>query len=167
MRYRYDYKGTTHEVRLQRLPDGRIEATIAERTYIVHASHLKQGEWLIIHEGDHHRLHTSAEADARYVQYGGVHYQLMRQQGRRRRSGVVQGAGDMTAQMPSQIMEILVEEGEAVTAGQALIVLEAMKMEIRVSATADGIIKRVLVQPGQIVERGQTLIEMAQKEDAS
>ncbi|MBL8165981.1 MAG: acetyl-CoA carboxylase biotin carboxyl carrier protein subunit, partial [Anaerolineae bacterium] len=47
-----------------------------------------------------------------------------------------------------------------VTRGQALVVLEAMKMEIRASAPGDGRVKRLLVKAGDVVERGQPLLEI-------
>jgi biotin carboxyl carrier protein len=51
-------------------------------------------------------------------------------------------------------------EGEAVTRGQTLLLLEAMKMELRVTAPADGRVWRVHCATGQVVERGQLLIEL-------
>jgi len=55
-----------------------------------------------------------------------------------------------------------VQAGEAVTKGQTLIVLEAMKMEIRVQAPRDGIVKKLFVKQGQTVEREQMLVEIAE-----
>jgi pyruvate carboxylase subunit B len=46
-----------------------------------------------------------------------------------------------------------------VNAGDGLVVLEAMKMENELKASAAGTVKRVLVQPGQAVEKGQVLLE--------
>jgi biotin carboxyl carrier protein len=65
--------------------------------------------------------------------------------------------------MPGQVVKILVAEGEAVRRGQPLMVLEAMKMEIRINAPRDGHVTRLLCQPGQVVERGQTLLELTSK----
>ena len=44
-------------------------------------------------------------------------------------------------------------------------ILEAMKMEIRVSAPFDGKVKALLVAPGVVVERGQALIEIAESQN--
>jgi len=70
-----------------------------------------------------------------------------------------QGAS-LTAQMPGQVRALLVAKGDSVTRGQTLVILEAMKMEIRVAAPSDGKISRVNVQQGEVVERGQTLVEI-------
>jgi biotin carboxyl carrier protein len=53
-----------------------------------------------------------------------------------------------------------VGEGDAVTKGQTLLVLEAMKMEIRIHAPHDGIVKKLFVNQGQTVEREQVLIDV-------
>ena len=51
-------------------------------------------------------------------------------------------------------------EGDLVEAGQTLLLLEAMKMEIRVHAPRDGTVKKLFVEQGQTVEREQLLIEV-------
>jgi len=62
--------------------------------------------------------------------------------------------------MPGTVIAVRVVEGDAVEPGQVLIVLEAMKMENTVPAPAAGRVERVLVEPGQQVQRGETLIEI-------
>jgi biotin carboxyl carrier protein len=62
--------------------------------------------------------------------------------------------------MHGQVVKILVSEGDSVTHSQPLMLLEAMKMEIRITAPRDGRVARILCSAGQIVERGQTLIEL-------
>jgi len=67
-------------------------------------------------------------------------------------------SGELTAPMPGQVRAINVNEGDAVVKGQTLAVLEAMKMEIRIQSPGDGIVKKIHIQQGQIVEREQMLI---------
>jgi hypothetical protein len=58
--------------------------------------------------------------------------------------GAVQRAvsgGDLTATMPGQVAQIPVEAGQQVTTGQTLLLLEAMKMETRITAPCDGIVR--------------------------
>jgi biotin carboxyl carrier protein len=52
-----------------------------------------------------------------------------------------------------------VEPGQPVAAGAGAVVLEAMKMENELRATAGAVISAVLVEPGQAVEKGQILVE--------
>ena len=55
-------------------------------------------------------------------------------------------------------MKLLVEPGDTVTAGQAVGVLEAMKMENHVNAERAGTVKEVKVAPGQTVSGGDLLV---------
>jgi biotin carboxyl carrier protein len=65
--------------------------------------------------------------------------------------------GSLLAPMPGVVLRVLAEPGEAVTAGQPLIVLEAMKMEQTVAAPADGTITELRAAPGEQVDAGQVL----------
>lgn len=67
----------------------------------------------------------------------------------------------LKAPMPGLVVAIKVLAGEAVKKGQALVVIEAMKMENIIKAKADATIKQVHVSPGQSVEKGERLLEFA------
>jgi biotin carboxyl carrier protein len=62
--------------------------------------------------------------------------------------------------MPGQVRAVNVSEGDTVTKSQTLLVIEAMKMEIRIHAPRDGKVKKLFVQQGQTVERDQVLVEI-------
>ncbi len=70
------------------------------------------------------------------------------------------GARQVEAYMPGRVVSVLVAEGDAVTAGQGVLVLEAMKMENEIQAEQDGVVARILVAPGQAVEGGDPLFEL-------
>jgi len=59
--------------------------------------------------------------------------------------------------VPGTVTVVEVAAGDRVTAGQTLVVLEAMKMEHRITADADGIVTEVLVEPGQSVDAHQVV----------
>jgi propionyl-CoA carboxylase alpha chain len=65
--------------------------------------------------------------------------------------------GSLLAPMPGLVVRVLAEAGAAVTAGQPLVVLEAMKMEHEVTAPAAGIVTELRAAAGQQVEAGQVL----------
>jgi len=67
-------------------------------------------------------------------------------------------AGALVAPMPGSVVRVAVAVGDAVTVGQELLVLEAMKMEHRVLASADGTVTAVPVATGAQVDAGATLI---------
>lgn len=67
-------------------------------------------------------------------------------------------AKEVVAPMPGLVVRINVQPGEVVTAGQGVIVVEAMKMENELRAPADGVVSRIEVEPGSTVEKGALLI---------
>jgi 3-methylcrotonyl-CoA carboxylase alpha subunit len=69
--------------------------------------------------------------------------------------------GRLTAPMPGKVAQVLAAAGAAVKRGQALMVLEAMKMEHTIAAPADGTVERVNYAPGDLVEEGAELIAFA------
>jgi biotin carboxyl carrier protein len=65
----------------------------------------------------------------------------------------------LKAPMPGLIIDLKVKAGDTVKAGDALLILEAMKMENILKAPGEAVIKKVNVQKGNSVEKGQVLIE--------
>jgi acetyl/propionyl-CoA carboxylase alpha subunit len=65
------------------------------------------------------------------------------------------------APMPGQVLKVLVSLGQQVSAGNPLVILEAMKMEQTLRASADGVVEAVLVKQGDVVAPGDTLVQIA------
>jgi 3-methylcrotonyl-CoA carboxylase alpha subunit len=70
-------------------------------------------------------------------------------------------AGRLTAPMPGRVVQLFVTAGEAVRRGQALLVIEAMKMEHTIAAPYDGTVAAVPYAVGDLVEEGVELIQLA------
>ncbi len=70
-------------------------------------------------------------------------------------------AGGVASPIAGTVLEVKVKPGDAVTEGQALLVIEAMKMETAIAAPQAGTVKAVLVAAGDSVRETQTLIEFA------
>lgn len=68
-------------------------------------------------------------------------------------------ANDLKAPMPGKVLSIMVEEGQEVKKGDALLILEAMKMENILKSPTDGIIKKIAVVQQTVVEKNQLLIQ--------
>lgn len=64
------------------------------------------------------------------------------------------------APMPGLVLEIAIKEGQAVSKGEKILILEAMKMENSLLIPVDAVIKTILVTKGQAVEKGQVLVEL-------
>ncbi|GAC1412451.1 MAG: hypothetical protein NVSMB53_09450 [Gemmatimonadaceae bacterium] len=70
------------------------------------------------------------------------------------------GPAPIVAPMPGLIVRISVAVGDKVEAGQGVVVMEAMKMENELRATASGTVRRVEVSPGTAVEKGALLVAL-------
>jgi pyruvate carboxylase subunit B len=68
------------------------------------------------------------------------------------------GPAALKAPMPGLVVRVLVESGQAIAAGQGVVVLEAMKMENELKAQGPGVVDLVQVKPGQAVEKGALLV---------
>jgi acetyl-CoA/propionyl-CoA carboxylase biotin carboxyl carrier protein len=72
--------------------------------------------------------------------------------------GGAAGSGQVAVPMQGTIVKVLVEVGQEVTAGQGVVVLEAMKMENQINADKDGVIKEIKVAPGDTVGGGDVVV---------
>ena len=75
-------------------------------------------------------------------------------------AGAAHSAGDVTVAMPGKVVVVDVAVGQAVVAGQRLLVIEAMKMENDVTASGPGVVTVIHVAPGDAVESGQALVHI-------
>ncbi|MBK8617486.1 MAG: hypothetical protein IPN96_10340 [Anaerolineales bacterium] len=113
----------------------------------------------MIRESVFKSVHVSSDGAKRWVTMDGQTLMLTKTSGAKR--GVRHDhAGGLIAPMPGQVRSVSVGVGDAVKKGQTLLTMEAMKMEIRIQALKDGVVKMVYAAQGQTVEREQILIEM-------
>jgi len=135
----YDIDGQRGEARIIRSGDGRIELEIdgAQRTLSVVSDGLRH--WV-----------QSAAGEVRLVEIP-----------RFPEPELEHVAGGYSAPMPGKIVAVNVEPGQRVSAGQVLVIVEAMKMEHLITCAEDGIVKEVRVTVGAQVEAGQVLLVVA------
>ncbi len=78
---------------------------------------------------------------------------------RSRNQGKAADSGNLIrVPMPGKVMEVFVEEGDAVKAGQTLVIVSAMKMESEYKSGRDGLVKKIMVKPGETVDSDQVMI---------
>ena len=155
------HNNQTCRIEIEPLPGGNWRASIDGRAVHFRAVPIEAG-WLVEIDGAQTVVHVARQGDLRHVSAGGDVWTFgTAEPARAPRRAAGASAGDLTAQMPGQVVEVLVAAGDTVQRGQTLVILEAMKMEIRVSAPAAGVVGRVLARPGDVVERGQRLLEIA------
>lgn len=106
---------------------------------------------------------SSASNGGEYaVHVDGVSYAVSVHDPRRRRRDrtqlALEGSQTVKAPMPGKVIRVLISEGQAVNAGQGLIVVEAMKMQNEIKSPKAGSVQKVLVGAGQAVNAGETMV---------
>ena len=134
-------------------------ATLDDQTVSVEVARADDGKLDLLLNGQRVTAYVSSDGARRWVTVNGQTFTLTKSSGTRKATHH-HAAGELTAPMPGQVRAVNVSEGDIVTKSQTLLVLEAMKMEIRIHAPQDGVVKKLFVQPGQTVDREQRLIDI-------
>jgi 3-methylcrotonyl-CoA carboxylase alpha subunit len=114
---------------------------------------------LIVRDGDRiAQVFAVADEGTIRVFHDGLVYEIAAEGGARRR--VPQAHGSLTAPMPATVLDVKVAAGDEVKAGDILLILEAMKMELPVRAPGDGRVKTVHCRPGDLVQPETSLIDL-------
>jgi len=77
-----------------------------------------------------------------------------------RGAGTSAGADALSSPMPATVIKVEVAAGDTVTAGDVIVLLEAMKMELPIRAPRDGVVARVNCRAGELVQPGTPLVEL-------
>jgi 3-methylcrotonyl-CoA carboxylase alpha subunit len=110
------------------------------------------------------RAWSAALGDTRWVFLDGRVFEFeVQRRGRGQRRGG-HHHGTLSAPMPATVRRIAVGAGDAVARGDTLIILEAMKMELPIRASANGIVEGVNCREGDLVQPGTPLIEIEENE---
>ncbi len=116
----------------------------------------------VIELGDRHVRMAAAHRRAAILVAAGpftAEFSIVEERAARRAGGLA--AHELAAPMPGKVLKVLVAEGQRVEHGEALIVLEAMKMETTLYAESAAVVARICVAPGQMVDHGTRLIELS------
>jgi len=165
MKYQTIVNGETFDIEINE--DGRILVNGQERAI----------DFRVLREGELYSLlldHLSFEAvieereDVHHVMIAGDLYEVTVTDERSRRlasafMALGDSSGEVTirAPMPGLIVRVPVMEGQAVSKGETLVILESMKMENELKSPRDGIVHRVNVAAGDSVEQNKVLVTIA------
>lgn len=130
--------GKVHDVDVETIADGVLRLTLGTESYRVAVAHRGRERLIAINGEVYAFAPESASASSHSV--------------------ADVATPEVVAPMPGKILQVLVKPGDRVAAGDGLIVLEAMKMETRLSAEAPGEIAEVRVAAGDSVDGGQVLL---------
>ncbi len=144
--YAASLDGQTHRLEVLEASNGRLDLSI---------------------DGRHVPAYISSDGQTRWVTVEGRTVRLARQSTAQRAGAGHDGSSELSAPMPGQVRAVNIHAGDRVTKGQVLVVLEAMKMEIRLQAPFDGQISSVDASVGETVEREQVLVKLERPRGAA
>lgn len=158
---RIDFQAESMAVHLQyRLRrDGKFRVVVDDDEMLVTA--LKCGGGAVDMDIDGRRLAFAVDRDgATWLVHGSRGGIEIQEQPRYPAAGLDDQGGGLLAPMPGTVLAIEVGVGDAVNQGQLLLILEAMKMEHRITAPRDGTVGELSVTLGDQVENGQLLVTL-------
>ena len=126
-----------------------------------------QPVYSLLLDGKSYEGYMYADEDAWEVLLQGIMYNVQVEEEREKRLRQAMGEGPaqhgefhLKAPMPGLVVSVPVEDGQEITKGDVLVILESMKMQNELKAPRDGKITRVRVAVGDSVERKQTLLSV-------
>ena len=158
-------KPKTRSVELVR-EGGRLMLALDGRPVEADAVEVSAGTYSILLGGQAFEVRVQPVGDGVRLHTGGEEFwaQVLDPRAwRGQRGGVLEAEGrqEVTAPMPGKVVRLLVKAGDAVEAGQGLLVVEAMKMQNEIRAPKTGKVERLLVAEGQAVNAGEVLAVVA------
>lgn len=128
---------------------------------------LGNGRYSLIKDNQSYLLHLISKDGIYHVHLNGAHFEVEVEDERMRRvkelvQSNVSGPAELLvkAPIPGVIVQLNVEEGNTITKGQPLLILEAMKMENVIKASCDCKIEQILVSEKEAVQQNQGLIKL-------
>lgn len=165
MKHSFRHRDHRISVELQRTGNGHFQATIDEGPHELDARLLDESTVSVRLEGDAQMVRLVRVGQAYHVAVDGRVYVLAPEATGGSHGHHTLAAPEIVAPMPGKVLSVLVEEGQEVTTGDGLIILEAMKMENRIVAEAPASVRRIHVAEGQMVDGGALLIELEYLEE--
>lgn len=153
--------GKMRHVELER--DGaRVRATLDGRALEADALMVAPGVYSILLQGQSFEVRVTPKHDGLHIHSDGQDYiaEVHDPRSLRAHSGgaaAAEGRQQVLAPMPGKVIRTLVQEGEAIEAGQGILVVEAMKMQNEIRSPKSGTVEKLLVKEGQAVNAGEPL----------
>ena len=164
MKYYVTLHGQEFEVELDRQADGRLTARLGDREEVLDLATIQSSRRYSVLAGRRsHDVVVEPTSDGLQMLIGG-HRLDARVEDERQRSArriaahAPRGPVTVESTMPGVLREIRVQVGDRVAGGQALVILEAMKMENEIASEQAGVVREVLVEEGAAVEGGTPLV---------
>ena len=165
-RLRYRTGESWHLVEAERLGGRRFRLRQGGEESVVEVLALRNGELHATVDGRPARAGIALEDGAIRISLRGTVYELFRPRPPEveEAGGAAEEAAGLVAPMPGTVVKVLAEEGQRVEEGQALLVLEAMKMEQPVTAPYAGVVRSLPYGEGDLVPGGAVLAEIERQD---
>ncbi len=156
----------TAEVEILENEGNRYVFKIDNKTFEIDLVEVSKGIYSLLHNGKSYNVEaiptkgiTKYTVNTFFQSFDLEIIDAQTQYQRNRNQGAAVDTGNLVrVPMPGKVMEVFVKEGDTVTAGQTLVIVSAMKMESEYKSGRDGVIKKVMVQPGETVDSDQIMI---------
>jgi len=162
LKWRLRIGGSDHEVEAAWSGEG-VLVTLGDREIHVRV-HPLEGPAIVLRQAERRIAAVAIGKGAeRHLWVNGrtIQYEVV---DTRRRATAAGPQHDLVGSVPGTVRRVLVKEGDIVTAGQVLVIVESMKMEMSLAAPHDGVVEAVLVAEGEAIEAGAHLIKLADPE---
>ncbi len=156
--------GVATPVRAHLLEGGGLRLDLPGRSVLVSGQCAPDGVWRVVVDGVARRARVVRRGDELAVVIGGVVRLLRHVDPLAPPRSETAGSDRVIAPIPARVARVLVAPGDAVKKGAPLVVLEAMKTEITLSAPADGTVESVSHAAGEMVEEGTRLVTFTQQD---
>jgi biotin carboxyl carrier protein len=160
--FHYQVGTVQQSIRVAKVSEQTYQLQLNDQAYLISDPHWQAGYLTFQFEGQQIRCAVVQADQQLWVGLAGEVFRLTKTDPHRTRRQVQAGDSlQVRATMPGTVQAILVEVGTPVQQGQPVLILEAMKMELRLTAPQTGLVDQILVQPGQLVEQGTEVIILA------
>jgi 3-methylcrotonyl-CoA carboxylase alpha subunit len=137
-----------------------MAAGAAALTSNIRVVRLTDGVYRVEHDERADVVYVAGPANDRWAFANGQVYRQKQEPSRPRRSSRGESTEALMAPMPATVLKVSVTPGAHVKAGEALVVLEAMKMEIALRAPHDGVVTGINCREGELVQPDSVLVEL-------
>jgi biotin carboxyl carrier protein len=126
----------------------------------VTVTRIGDGMYRVVHDGRSDLVFVAGPPEDRWAFSNGETFRIRSEPSTPRRAGRLDVAQALTAPMPATVLKVLAKPGDAVRKGDAVVILEAMKMELPIRAPADATVTAVNCREGELVKPDVVLVEL-------
>jgi 3-methylcrotonyl-CoA carboxylase alpha subunit len=170
--FNFDDGNKRFEVRLRRDENNEYYVILKdendeEKELTVTAKVLGSGQFQFTLDNIIYKCSVAKDGDLRFIHLDGQDYELKRVSDVEEEFEETEEEGSLSSPMPGRIVKLLVKQGEEIKKGQDLLVVEAMKMENKITSPFDGIITEIYYDIGDQIEANVPLMEIKPSETIS